>query len=118
MRSKRQKGYVDKFIELRIALEALYLQGKGTRGEMGFRLANYGAWHLGADFAERRKYRTLLSRVYREASGAVHTAEVADTEANRELLSEAQDLCRMGILKRLDEGKAPDWDELILGGGP
>ena len=114
MRSKRQKSDVDKFIELRIALEALYLQD--ARGELGFRLANYGAWHLGANFAERKRYRAVLSQAYRKASEAVHRAEVADTEANRKLLSEAQDLCRMGILKRLDETEKPDWDEVILGG--
>ncbi len=116
MRSKRWIGHTDQFIELRIALEALYLQGK--RDELGFRLANYGAWHLGANFAERNEYREVLRNAYGIASNAVHAAEVADTEANRKLLASAQDLCRKGILKRLDEGEAPDWDELILGGGP
>ena len=39
------------FDKLRIALEALYL--KGFDDELGFRVANYGAWHLGADFDQR-----------------------------------------------------------------
>ena len=113
MRSKRQKSYVDKLVELRMALEALYL--RGDRSELGFRLSNYGAWHLGANFTERNEYRKVLFRAYREASGAVHATEVKDTEANRKQLSEAQDLCRLGILKRLDETEAPNWNELILG---
>ena len=114
MRSKRGLGDTDQFIELRIALEVLYL--KTNRDELGFRLANYGAWHLGNSFSERKDYREVLRQAYREASTAVHTAGVKDKGENRKLLSQAQDLCRMGILKRLDETEEPNWDDLILGG--
>lgn len=100
------------WIELRIALETLYL--KGDDGEFAFRLADYGAWHLGADFVQRKKYRDILQRAYRLASRAVHAGEVDDTPENRDVLTSAQDLCRKGILKRTDEPEEPNWNDLIL----
>lgn len=113
MRSKSRTSYADQFIELRIALEALYLTD--TNVELGFRLATRGAWHLGTDFGERSEYRELLHQVYRKASNAVHAHEVQHNEESRKLLADAQDLCRMGILKRLDETEEPNWNEVILG---
>lgn len=113
MLSKRRTSLSDQFIELRIALEALYL--KGYNDELGFRLASYGAWHLGTNFEERRRYQQILRQAYREASKAVHSGEVKDKPKLRKLLTEAQDLCRAGILKRLDENETPNWDEMMLG---
>ena len=116
MASKRRTSYANQFIELRIALESLYL--RGNYGELGFRVANYGAWHLGADFEERWQYQEVLRRVYGLASRAVHAGEVDGTEENRNLLTAAQDLCRKGILKRLYESEEPNWNEMILGKEP
>ena len=113
MNSKREGDFADQFIELRIALEALYL--KGASGELGFRLANYGAWHLGSDFDKRHEYRETLHRAYRFGSRAVHAGEVEASEENCNLLTAAQDLCRKGILKSLDQAGEPNWDDLILG---
>ena len=113
-RSKRRDITLsDKHIELRIALEALYLSD--TREELGFRLATRGAWHLGANFEERKEYRKILHAVYDRASTTIHASTRAFTEKDREYLAIAQDLCRRGILKRLEESKMPDWDDLILG---
>ena len=103
----------DRFIELRIALEALYLTD--TRGELTFRLSSRGAWHLGRDFEERRNYYDTLRRAYSLASKAVHTGHVEDDSQNTELLERALDLCRSAILKTLDEVEEPDWTRLILG---
>ena len=36
---------------------------------------------------------------------------------NQELFSGGQDICRKGILKRLEEPEKPKWEELILGPG-
>ena len=114
MSSKRPSASLaDRFIDLRIALESLYLKEGGP--ELSFRLATHGAWHLGANFYEREEYRKTLRDAYNAASKAVHTGMVDSTEKNRQLLAYAQDLCRLGILKRLNEGTAPDWNALILG---
>ena len=115
-RSKRRDITLsDKLIELRIALEALYL--KGIDRELGFRLATRGAWHLGTDFSERLKYQGILKDAYDLGSNAVHTGATLDTEENRKLVTDAQDLCRKGILKRLSENEEPKWNELVLGKG-
>ena len=115
---------VDRFIDLRIALECLYVQdfldAKQTQ-EIRFKLSLFGAWHLGTDFEERKCIRKKLREVYDAASKAVHGGEFAvqsDARAyfeNRQLLLTAQDLCRRGILKLLREGPPRDWGDLILG---
>lgn len=113
IRSKRQRTDLDKLIELRIALEALY--EIGGLNEKGFRIATYGAWHLGQNFEQRRTYREILRKVYDDSSRVVHAGKLKYAAKNRELISEAQDICREGILKRLEESESPKWDELILG---
>jgi len=116
-RSKRPDAALsDKFIELRVALESLYLSDiDRDRGELSFRLATRGAWHLGANFKERQRYYKTLRNAYGTASAAVHQGKVNSTDKNHQLLADAQDLCRLGILKRLEEGTAPNWNALILG---
>ena len=107
----------DQFIDLRITLEALYLKDfKGEQSqEMRFRLALFGAWHLGANVNERKKIRKTLRDTYDIASKAVHGGNLEFSEGNRSLLAEGQRLCRLGILKILKEGGPDDWGELILG---
>lgn len=112
--SKRPgENLADRFIDLRIALESLYLSERGP--ELGFRLATHGAWHIGADAEERRRCFQTLRDAYNAASSAVHKGELKETEEHLRLLAEAQDLCRRGILERLGEDTAPDWNAVILG---
>ena len=115
-RSKRASASLeDAYIDLRVALESLYLKDflNEHSQEMRFRLALFGAWHLATDLDDRRSIRKSLRDAYDTASGAVHAGEVAD-EA-RASLSGAQDLCRHAILKLLLEGPPRDWGDLILG---
>ena len=115
-RSIPDRSLPDCFIELRVALDALYL--KNITGELKFRLATYVAWHLGSDFLERRQYHATISRMYDLASKAVHTGEIKNTPETLDVLTVTQDLCRQGILKRLKEENEPNWKEMILGVGP
>ena len=105
----------DRYIDLRIALEAIYLKDFANERsqEMRFRLALCGAWHLGADFEARRSIRKALRDAYDTASKAVHEGELP--KAARPALSTAQNLCRRGILKLLREGPPDDWGDLVLG---
>lgn len=108
---------VDRFIDLRIAFECLYVQdfldAKQTQ-ELRFKLSLFGAWHLGTDFEERKCIRKKLRQVYDAASKAVHSGDLEYLEY-QQLLSTAQNLCRRGILKLLREGPPRDWGDLILG---
>ena len=115
IRSRRPGTDLDKLIELRIALEALY--EIGGLNEKGFRIATYAAWHLGRDYEERREYRETLRKVYDDSSRAVHAGKLKHAAKDRELVSAGQDICRKGILKRLEEREVPNWEELVLGPG-
>ena len=111
--SKRpESSLADRFIELRIALEALYLDGKSNT-EMGFRLATHGALYAGGTIEERRRSRETLREAYNLSSRAVHAGTLKPSSEG--VLKKAQEICREGIVKRLREDDAPDWSDLILG---
>ena len=113
IRSKRSETDLDKLIELRIALEAMY--EIGGVNEKGFRIATYGAWHLGEHFEQRHAFRETLHKLYSDSSSAVHGGKLKYAAKDPKLVSSAQDICRNGILKRLEETERPKWDEMILG---
>ena len=115
-RSKRLHAPLeDRYIDLRIALETLYLKDFANEQspEMRFRLSLFGAWYLGSTLEERRDIRKTLRDAYDTASGVVHSGEVSSK--SKGCLEEAQELCRLGILKLLREGPPEDWGDLILG---
>ena len=119
---KSKEGFrtlADQFIDLRIALEALYLKNfdSKNRGEMKFRLVLFAAWYVGLNLEERKQIRETLSKAYDMGSMAVHGALVPSNVSNRALLSKSQELCRKGILKFLEEAVRKDWADLILGAG-
>lgn len=111
------QGLVDQFVDLRMALEALFLRDFANEHsqEMRFRLSLFGAWFLGQDFEDRRRVRKVLRDAYDAASGAVHTGDIAYTPEKHALLADAQSLCRQGILKLLRDGPPDDWGDLVLG---
>ena len=113
MGSKRSGTDSDKLIELRIALEALYEIKE--LNEKGFRIATYGAWHLGEDFERRQEIWETLHNAYRDSSSAVHGGKPKHAAKDPQLISFAQDICRDGILKLLEETKRPKWEDEILG---
>ena len=119
IKSKTDQLLPDRFIDLRIALESLYLKDflNEQSQEMRFRLSLFGAWHLGSDIGDRRRIRKSLRNAYDMASRCVHTGAAVENDENRKFLSDAQDLCRRGIVKLLREGNPHDWGDLILGAG-
>ncbi|WP_420615090.1 hypothetical protein [Candidatus Palauibacter sp.] len=110
----RRKGLTDQFIDLRIALESLFLPHKSDQ-QLSFRLALTGAWLLGKEAEERQDAYKILKKAYGTASLAVHHGEVRESDANRDLLARAQGRCRAGIYQVLQEGRVGDWDALVLG---
>ena len=119
MKSKDDRQSLeDCFIDLRIALETMYLkdfQDERTNQEMRFRVALFGAWHLGNDFTDRQRIRKVLRDSYDRASAAVHTGSISGQSANADLLANGQGLCRKGIQKLIREGSPKDWGDLVLG---
>ena len=112
--SKGGRSIDDQFIDLRIVLEALYLSGSEQPGEYTFRVAYYGAWHLGVDLQDRKHIFRSLRDLYGGGSRAVHANTKGYTNKDRELLTEVQDLCRRSIIKILEHGH-PNFHNLALG---
>lgn len=108
-----ESSFADQLIDIRIALEALYLDN--NEGELRFRLASHGAWHISECTGERKANFQTLLQVYKLASSAVHGSDVKTSGKNKTLLEDAQNLCQKGIMKRLTEQEDPKWNDVIMG---
>ena len=119
MESGVEKSLADRVIDLGIALESLYVDDGGD--SISYRLSVRAARHLRNDLESRKKVKWQMTRAYRLRSGVAHRNIVSSkgmTYKGRqysaeELVGEARDLCREGIIRALEEG-VPDRDELVL----
>lgn len=110
---RRDATLTNRFIDLRIALESLFLPQPPDQ-QLRFRLATNGAWLVGRDGADRRKAWHTLGNAYIEASKAVHRGTVKQNDDTEKLLANAQTICRRGIRRVLRDGPVRDWNGLIL----
>ena len=120
VKSKTDENPVDKMIDLGIAFESLYLSD--VREELTFRLCVRAAWYLGKDKKDRERLLTEFKKIYSCRSTGVHNGTLdEDVTIGGEhipiskFVKRAQDLCRQSIIKVLEDGRFPDWDNLILG---
>ena len=104
----------DRVIDLRIALEALYVDS--DQSELSFRLVTAAARHLRNNVVDRKAVRDTLRQFYSLASRIVHGAAKAKYSANDvALIEEATTLCRDGILKILEDRYKPEsWNDFLL----
>ena len=123
IRSKSSQDSVNAMIDLGIALESLYLHLLTNREQLSFKFQLRAAWYLGEDKDIRERLLSEFKEIYRWRSAAVHQGSLPKKpKIHRESLSKAdfikraQDLCLKSILKVMNEGQFPDWDDLILGG--
>ena len=103
----------DRLIDLRVALEALYVDSDG--GEVTFRLSVTGARHLATSLDKRREVRRSLSKFYGLASRVIHGRPLKENEKVAPV-DRAATLCRDGILKVLQEGSPSNWTDFLLNG--
>lgn len=103
----------DRFIDLRIALESLFLPPPPDQ-ELKFRLTITGAWMIGRDGSDRQQVYKTLRQAYDLGSKAVHRGDVKRNSTNAALLNTALGVCRRGILRALHDGPVEDWSALIL----
>ena len=116
MRSKMDANPVDVYINLGTALESLYLQDTGNAGELRFRMALRAAWHLGDSRADRSLLFDDFKKIYDRRSKAVHTGTLTQNGQAPEFMARAQRLCLNSIVKIIEAGKFPNWDQLVMGG--
>ena len=113
IRSHTDALTVDKFIDLGIALESLYLND-GNTSELQFRMALHAAWHLGACSSDRFRLMKEFREIYRLRSSAVHTGSIDYNTNTRNTLAGAQEHCRQAIIKFITDGEFPEWGRLIV----
>ena len=130
IKSHTYRDSVDKMIDLGIAFEALYLSDISETTELSFRLRLRlrASWFLGEDKAHRQELMKNFSKIYDWRSKVVHTGKLPYKNSKRktpftrqeatEFIEKAQDLCRESIIKILEDGEFPDWNNLILGEDP
>ena len=120
--SKTPQTFEDKIIDLGIAFEALYLS-QGTKEQLSLSLRLRAAWFLGKDRKHRKQLYEVIKELYDCRSTVVHGGEFKKKTVTidggaipmSEFITKAQDLCRNSILKILEDGEFPDWNDLILG---
>ena len=117
--SMKSETFADQCINLRIALEALFIKGTENT-EINFRLAIYCAWFLGKNYAERKEIFTNIREFYSLSSSIIH-GEKAEKEKqikgggnNGELFEYALSICQRGIVKWLSKQTKPTWNDIVL----
>lgn len=113
VRSHTDRLIVDKFIDLGISLESLYLDEVSTT-ELRFRLALRAAWHLGTSSSERLRLMHDFKEIYGLRSKAVHAGRVDSSPETSNTLARAQEYCRQAIIKFITDGEFPDWERLVV----
>ena len=124
IKSKAERKPVDKIIDLGITLESLYLSGIESKNEIRFRFSRHAAWYLGENSKEHREgLMKKFKEIYDWRSAVVHTGKLPNKtrrtpftqEEIRDFIKKTQDLYRDSIIKILEDGRIPDWNNLILG---
>jgi len=122
IQSKTNTDDVDKMIDLGVAFESLYLSGIDSKTELRFRFSLHAAWHFGENKEQRKALMKEFKSIYDWRSTVVHTGKLPNKtrktpftpEEVEAFITNAQDLCRNSIMKILENGQFPDWNDLIL----
>lgn len=108
----------DQLVELRMAMESVFLHGATGWGEKRNRVATNGAWLLGGCLEERLDCFKALKKVYDLSSKVIHGANLDPKKAGkyRKKISKGQDLCRDAMIRIARQEGFPEWKRLVLGG--
>ena len=123
IQSKAGENPIDKIIDLAIAFESIYLTDRDGNSELSFQFRLRASWFLGKDVLHRQELMKDFRKIYEWRSKVVHTGKIPNKtkktpftqEDINEFIKNAQDLCRDSIMKIVEDGKFPDWSNLILG---
>ena len=120
MNSKTYQNYVDKMIDLGIAMESFYLRGISEQLTFRFRLR--GSLHLGEDLVERKGLLREFRDIYKYRSQAVHEGKLpeqvtVDGESIPigQYIERSQELFKRSLMKVIETGGLPDWESIELG---
>jgi len=116
-RSRLAKNPVDQALDLGMAAEIALMHGRGSSNAgIAFKIGTRAAWLLGSDSADRAIIFSDIRKLYDARSKAVHSGVLTSMSHVELYLADAL-VTRIlrGIVER---GAFPDWDLLVLGGGP
>ena len=113
--NKSMRGhFADQFIDLRIALEALYAPDGGA-GEISFRLQTRCARHMAESFDDRINIVRDVKDFYNTASGFAHGSLAVPDDSplkpkHQQQLSRAREICRDSLIKIIELNRGQDID--------
>ena len=107
-----QGQFADRFIDLRIALEALYAPDGGS-GEISYRLQTRCARHMATSFDDRKALAQEVKDFYNTASGFAHGSLVVRSgkppqPKHQQRLARTRDICRDALIKVVEEHQGQD----------
>ena len=113
-----QGDIANRFIDLRIALEALYAPDGGS-GEVSYRLQTRCARHMATAFDERMAIASDVKDFYNTASRFAHGDLVVPADKPPEpkhlrQLERAKQICREALIKIVKENKGQDIDVNLI----
>ncbi|OEE57653.1 HEPN domain-containing protein [Vibrio splendidus] len=120
--ARRRTNQVDRAIELGVACEALLLNDKEHNAQLSFILKLRAALFLGRTYEEKQTLMHFFGALYSCRSNAAHTGRLKPQIkiAHRgnvdvhTVLAEGDALCVEMIVKIIEQGGFPNWDELVL----
>ena len=109
-----QGQFADRFIDLRIALEALYAPD-GGQGEISYRVRTRCARHMAKSFEDRKAIAREVKDFYATASGFAHgSLSVRDDRPpkakHERQLGRAREICRDALIKIIEDNRGLDID--------
>ena len=107
-----QGHFADRFIDLRIALEALYAPDGGS-GEISYRLQTRCARHMARSFDDRKALAREVKNFYNTASRFAHGGLVVRNDRppqpnHQQQLERAREICRDALIKVVEENRGRD----------
>lgn len=104
---------VDRYIDLGIASEVLFLHGQ--QSELTFRLALHAARFTGTEASDRKRIFDDFKQLYKRRSKAVHTGRTDKlSKEDLALTSRVVDTIARGLRRAIQEGFPESWDDLVL----
>ncbi len=103
----------DQAIDIRVCMEALFLDDLDKGGEIRFRLALRAAHYLGGTDEEKRSIKKAIRKAYDAASAAVHKGKFK-TDNDRKAITEVAPILRKTLLKKISQENV-EWPDVELG---
>ena len=114
-------------IDLGIAFETLYVPAKvpGKSRKIVYNLKKNASRYLGKNKENREKLKRKIKVIYACRCDAAHEGKLGDSVTidgksitMSKFIEKSQNLCRKSIIRILEDGKFPDWNNLVLGEEP